>query len=440
MNIKRNNNEYSHSRFRFCNPIYLFLLLLTIGIASCDESATFVGIDLLPEKDRLHTAVYDTTTIVAYIGTIDSTQAFNLQTGLLGSYMDPIVGSTDAALALQFSPTTRNNLGSEPKADSIFLILRYDTLYGNPGTPLSIRAYMLTENIKVNTVYYTNQDMTGMYGPDEVTADDLPLITSEGDSLLKISLDPVQIGDLILSADSVNQLDTLFHLIFNGLYITADPVLASGEGSILKINFGSVYTRIELFYHNADADSLKMILYSGPNDAAFNTVKHDYSGTSFNDQLNDSTQPVTTGYVQAGNGLFTRLTFPYFSAWKDSFPAAIHQVQLTVPVEEENAAFYPASSYLYLNARTDTGSFYVLPDEYYFINTTGGSSYVGGSYNQDKMTYTFNVTELMQQYLLGKIKNNDIYLRLRTTVTNPSTERIVVKNSDIHMKVIFSKQ
>ncbi len=137
---------------------FIFLVLLSaVIICSCSEK-NIVGIDLLPDKNGLGTTFTDTVTIISYTVREDSLRTDTLfSQHLLGSYDSPVFGKTYANIYSQvLLPSNNIDLGSSLILDSVVLTLDYAGFYGDTAIQHKILVYQLTEDLGVNTEYYSN--------------------------------------------------------------------------------------------------------------------------------------------------------------------------------------------------------------------------------------------------------------------------------------------
>ncbi len=96
------------------------LLVLILGFTSCKDNVSELGESYINSLDL--PPAYEVDEIVAYSEKLNGIQTNNLTNYLLGSYNDPIYGSTETSILSQLTlSNTNNDFGEEPELDSVIL-------------------------------------------------------------------------------------------------------------------------------------------------------------------------------------------------------------------------------------------------------------------------------------------------------------------------------
>ena len=117
-----------------------------------------------------------------------------------------------------------------------------------------------------------------------------------------------------------------------------------------------------------------------------------------------------TLFLQATGGVKTHITFPHL---QDAFKhlnnrVVINKAELVISDISPNEQYLTHPAALTLQGiNATTGKISYLPDDEYYT----GTSYFGGTYNDEKHEYRFRVTEYVQRLILGNTDlSNSLYL------------------------------
>lgn len=190
-----------------------------------------------------------------------------------------------------------------------------------------------------------------------------------------------------------------FYEIFYGIYVTAN----SDNNSILRLNTNLDASMAEsfgivMFYHKTGStDPLVYNLPINTSSARFNLFTHDYSTTSFYNQiLNPGTISDTVAYLQSMAGTSIELRMPGLENF-DS--VVVNKAELIIKNTDESLFpnDYPIEK-LWLVAY-DSDSALVYFDDFL------GASYEGASITDDK-EYHFYVTRIVQNIIDGVFEDD----------------------------------
>jgi hypothetical protein len=409
--------------------------------ASCNKEPNLIGLDLLPEGDRLNMSFIDTSTIIAYTVKEDSLRTDELSTNLLGYINDPVFGKTLASIYTHFNlPTNNVSFGVNPVADSVVLSLVYNGIFGDSLSQHTVRVYELADTMSLKAAYYSNstkatipnQIGVATFVPNLLTADSVNGVKVPPH--LRITLSQ-EFSNRLITADSATlSSNSFFTEVFKGLYITADPVTSNGTGAILYFNLLDEMSKISVHYHN-DKDTATISLPINSNCARFNKYIHYYYIGAASDLLQQFAGDTTSGndrvFMQAMAGAKVKLRMPYLKNIPENARIAVNEAILIITDDEPGSVFAPPTQ-LAMRALDSTGAYIVLPDE------TIGSSYFGGRY-VNKKEYRFRLTKYVQDRMSNPdAKDNGLMLLIAGS--SLSGNRVVLKgpaNTTGRMKLVI---
>ncbi len=442
-----------------------FLLPFTFGLvlcfSSCDKSSD-IGLAVQPEGDLLNVSFDDTTQLITKTVREDSLRTDQgLQTtgiGLIGKYIDPIFGRTEASMFTQVRQKDNiiyNSFGTEPVCDSVVLCLAYaNAYYGEavgrrPLKEQKISVYQATEDFSFSVPYYSGSVHPGHSSHDLVMSNHtfVPELSNYvpigGTSLipqLRLPLENI-FGQTILNNQITGNLanDAAFRLFMKGLYITASQTqgLTNGEGRILSYNLESTSSKLIVYYHNSTDDSLS---YDFSLNAVGRFAHFDRDTVNRDPQIvaqvadTNRTHNYDRVYVQSLAGLKTKITMPNIMNRVKDGPVSINKAELIVKVDatkiEYHDDFFTPPLVLLLFGIDDTGKSYVIPD---LVEPLSSPGYYDGDYNSITHEYHLKISRYLQQVLNKTLNNNGLYLVVAHTGRNGAStnaNRVVIGGAD----------
>lgn len=429
----------------------LWIALLMTGLfASCNDDGA-VGLDLLPNPDGIGVFKLDTFSLRTYTVTEDSLEVQQPPILALGEVSDPVFGLTKVGATYQVLLTNENiNLGTNVQVDSLVLALNFDNYYGDTTDQLLLTVYELDESIYRDSIYYSGQApavkstplATFNYTPRPIgtVAVDEPRVNGVDTvfnypGLLRIPLS-AELSNRILAASGTADLqnNTNFLNFFKGIYITAERVNSSSTGSVML--FSTTSSRNGLFmYYKTDTVRRRFDMLMTDQVARRNVFNFDYQGTEVGDRINDTSDMVIKGYVQAGGSVKLKVDMPYLRNLVKDFDVAINKAEVIFEVVpgSDNAPFTPPSRMFLLRADTLNGnSGFIVSDliePYYDGNLKNGQ-------------YKFVITRYVQELLRSDRVDFGMVLIANNTIS--STNRVVLgtSNNAMHkpkMIITFTK-
>lgn len=417
-------------------------LALVVGLLSCEKDVTQIGVEIQPAGDRLEVNQTDTITVRAYRLPDDSVLSSKSLYATLGQMWDPTFGYTRANFYTQWRLPANNVLfENDPVVDSVrFYVLFADPgLYGPTDEPsnFNFQMYELNETMYSDSVYYSQKTFDYNAIP-LVDTTFVPSLTDTNylgnyvEDTLVFTI-PNEIGQRILNGTEEElENNTAFSEFFKGIHVK------SGLSSeMLFFALTDPATRVSIYYHNSEQDSLQFDLLINDNTQRVNNLYHDFSSTSL------SLKPVNMegygedfNYVQGLGGMRVGLEFPYLHLLEEE-GIIINRAEFRVPiVEGSNSVWSQPPSILVV--KLDSNGVATFPLD--FIEESPAE--YGGGFSESKNRYTFNLVRHVHSVVNEGAENGQMALVISGNAVR--AYRAVLKGSDpaIHgfdrMKMIIT--
>jgi hypothetical protein len=420
------------------------LLTMLIGLflfASCKDSNT-IGLDLDPDY-AIKGVLMDSATVTSQTLADEVASGVGLLRHPLGVMVDPIFGTSEAALAMAVGlPSTGYNFGTAAQIDSAVLVLPYATqLYGDTIVPVyTVKVSQLTNDLSKELSYGTDKvwpaqmdvlgSFTGKVKPntkfkisDVVTGGPDTLITVVPQIRIKLDKDFIQTN--IIDLDSVTlSKQANFFKSFKGLHLTATT---TDKGGIAFFDFSGTEGKIQIYYRKQNATtatatdtvavSFPIGTSTGPVTAS---IKHVYTQTIL-DQLKKNPPATDVTYLQALGGLKNKISFPYLKKFITDLRALpgnssatkviINKAELVIDLSDGTDGFpFSAAQRLSLYRFDIAGQRTNIPDNDNPIQgqyagdprALGSEALFGGYFDSVRKRYVFTVTSYIQDLMDGK--------------------------------------
>lgn len=417
--------------FDRCLLISSLFLLLT----GCQEDPGIIGRDILPDSDGIAFRKDSAEMVSTMTVRADSIVSSHKDAQLLGDIHDPVFGYSKAEFITRYGNTgTTHSFGTNPKVDSVILTLYNYHYFGNDDALIRAGVYEFTGDLRGDTNYYSNFDVTGLYNQSGLGS----VQFHPADTLVRIRIENQQYIDRILNAeDTLFRSYELFREEFRGLYITAeDP---GQGGAVVYFNLSDPLSAMRIYYANDDHDSLSYEFGISANYPNLNLFSHDYRGTPVEPYLNDMPGNDSILFLQALGGVQAMIRLPEIDKWRDSADVAINRAELSVTPIFDNRFDIPSG------ARPEALSLFTLGEDGrlkylydYLLNPDG----FGGKYNDAKNVYIFNVTYHLQHLIRNADTGSDFVLTVRS---NASRQRTILeggaslRDHPVRLKIVYSK-
>jgi hypothetical protein len=403
------------------NPIKIFMLTLMVMIAafaiSCEKGLLKEGGDLLPNGDFVSIKSIDTLSIFSYTMYNDSARSDLSSVSYLGHDYDPYFGSTTAGFVTQIRLNPKWD-GLPFTVDSMKLFLHILTTKAGSGASdvvHSINISEISDMLYVDTAYYPNTPIhtTGFQVSNIV----LPTLRTDtiNDVTLSLPGNGVDFGKYI-TRDTLqlfyNNTKPDFRTFFKGLYFemnpTPDPYLISL--SVLS-DQTTYYNYFVLFVHDTTGTTktYSFNIDAKNTNASFNVFSHDYSTATLGNKMiyRNTTYKDTVSYLQALDGVYTRITLPGLKKIKSDAllgKVAVNRARLVVPVYFTATSDHPyiskaVPSQLFLRYVAKNRARYTVPDYSLATATDTNHDFFDGKLDTVAHVYNFNIPSFVQQYL-----------------------------------------
>lgn len=420
----------------------LTLLISLFLLSSCKDSST-IGLELDP-SETIKGELLDTATVRSSTVPEDPTSTYNMTRYPLGELKSETFGTTAAEIAMAVAaPSASFSFGKNAQIDSAVLVLPYeskaknDKFYGDTTAVFKFTVKQLSSDLTQqktflsNAVYPTTDVLGTSSGtvrpnsPVKVTR----IISGAADTVysaapqLRVKLSPSMIQNKIMQLDSATlSNDKRFKASFKGLKIEATTTNA--KGAIMFFDLATTGASVEIYFRKQNASTTTAVdtVYSSfpvittASNYVASSVSHQYSST-IADNMAAKTQTQVT-YLQGG-GLRNKISFPYLSQLKEKVGGTLVISKAELVVDLSNPADtipFKAPLRLALYRYDLAGQRTQLPDNNPLSNTNQGGDPrasgidFGGFYNKTKNTYTFVVTNYIQDLLDGKAVDYGTYL------------------------------
>ena len=194
--------------------------------------------------------------------------------------------------------------------------------------------------------------------------------------------------------------------------------LADNSNKMVSVDFSATDTRLTLYYHTANADSLRYVFVIS-NDAGHSMYfQHDYTGTVLDPIASHSADSIDGSqllYLEPLGGTRLRLNMqPFLDEFRAKHPwAVIHYAELILPVNEVSDTQPPVR--IMANKVLADGTSVLLTDAD-FINNSYAYAGFDGYYNKEKKCYRLRVSRHLQELLRsGKDHGTELYIDARRT-------------------------
>jgi len=385
-------------------------VLLMLVPAACTEKESDLGVDL-QDPFTLYNGVRDTIYMSGCTIFDDSLWTAGYPFGIFGNYRDEVFGSVTAVTYSQITvaSTTGINLTDDVTIDSVVMTLLVDTLYpvvpDSTPVPLHIIINQLAEPLKdsVYRVQYASQSMeeSGVCFFDDV-------VTYYADSLR------LRMREDIYPVLRQNCTSEEFAERVKGFSLR----LADNENKMVSVDFSATDTRLTLYYHTENADSLRYVFVISGDAGRSMHFEHDYTGTPLAAIANgtaDSIAGESLLYLEPLGGTRLRLNMqPFIDSFRVQHPwAVIHYAELLLPVNDI-ADTQPPVRIMANKVFADGVSGLVTDAD--FVNNSYAYAGFDGYYDKKKHCYRLRITRHLQELLRsGKDYGTELYIDARRT-------------------------
>ncbi len=403
------------------NKIWMLGLSLAIALFSCTDP-DLIGLEIQPQSDRITISSLTESNIFSLTSIEeDSIRVDERNFKLLGKYEDPLFGLSEAYFSTQLIPSDNEiDFGENAILDSAVLSIAYAGFYGDTSQELSINVMELSESIHLDSSYYSSQSFSEGTPLSSFSFYPRPLSkrTFDEDTIGTPQLRKVmnELGTSLLEIQSEMADNESFLSAFKGIQLKANTV----GNSIVYFNLNDNMSKLALYYHNDEHDSLRFDLYMGATAARINHF-----------DLQQSLPEDAVG-IQSMGGYNVRVSFNNLE-YIDSLLSGkvVNKAVLTFNIEDGSEENFAAHQTLQL-VRVDstTGIKYVLAD------WNEGVEHFGGIKDTITGQYRFNISKHLQEMILGNIEEKDVYL---VPVGGASNANRTILTEEVELDIIYTE-
>ena len=394
---------------------YLFLAGLTLLLLlSCQNEESLIGENFLDNGDHEVFILEQEEINIIALSTIEDSVTAQSSINLLGSYLDPYFGLTNASFCFQITLPNNEMSFNASSINNIELHLPYNNFYGDSLAKFNINVSKLTESIN-------NNDSLNVFSNNEFSSDlittlnDVELSLISDSAALKVPL-PTNFGlaeILNLSNTSLANTES-FTESFYGFKITVEPIM-SMNGAIVYFDLSSENSALNITYINSENIEQSVSFPTGG--VKLNNFMHDYTNTMI--ETTDSLL-----FIQSMGGTFAELDFSFLENLQDS-GYIVNNAELSLSIFEENNFFQKPERITLIENNNNN----LLPIE----------GLTGGFLDEDNQKYTFNMTQHIQKILT---EDHNSKCRIYTYSRTSNADRVIINNTlehPIELKLVLIK-
>ncbi len=376
-----------------------FLIIFPLFVFfSCTEKESDLGMDL-QDPSTIYNGVRDTAYGVAYTVFDDSLLTSGQTSALLGCYIDPLYGMSEAIIYTQM--TSPNGEGVEfdqyCHIDSVVLSLSVSELFTSGFSEksyhdLHFEVYQLAETLTSDSAKYYADNSTPV----------------NGNCLFN---DVVRFADADTMVVNIKLNDNIINLLSNHSYTTAADfnnaikglrirLVNDGDPTMATINMAASATRVTAYftYDNGTESTYRYYEFTiGHGVTHYNQYINNYTGvlSAFNTNRHDSLDGSQYLYLVPMGGTNIKFNIDNFvQQFKQAHPyAIIHYAELLLPVADASQSNKP-DQIVALKYASD-GLLTNVPDMYDAFTYKG----FDGTYDNKNGYYRMRITQHLQKIM-----------------------------------------
>jgi hypothetical protein len=424
-------------------------LIAVLFVISCEEGPTKIGSELLPSNDFVTISSTDTLSVWSYTLYNNSVPTNDPPIAFVGSIYDPYFGTTSTEFVSQLRLGGAWNYGPVT-IDSVRMNLRLLTVKGESTDEIHyLKMTEIADQIYTDTLYYSdNQTNT----TDFETIVPLPKLTPDTINNISVAL-PVEFGEYLIRDTThffYSNTKPDFRSWFKGLYFqmtpSSDPLIVAL--SLVNQSSSAGYNNFfVLFMHDTSDVKLRYYFILDPvhANACYNKFVRDFSTAEPDkkiEHINDYAYRDTLTYLQALNGVYTKIVFPGLDSLRKEFSKSrfsINKARISIP------AYYDGDRYSVLTVPSELSLRYTdkygekqyVPD--YVLDAN--HAFFDGTLHKLDSTYYFNIPTYIQNYL--EDKNNEYLPELEIYLGQTGLNSVILKananTSPVKFEMTYTK-
>lgn len=449
--LKENfNPRYFRGFFRLKSLIIPAAMLFgMLSFVACNEYDDTIGLDLIDNPLQFNST--DTISLVANTQMEDSLLTGKLDFHLMGYISDPVFGKTKASIYTEALPVNIPPIFSDIPTDSlvidsVVLGLRYAGYAGDVSIEQHVRLFELAEVISRDSIFSNHTLQTKreiqinnpLFYPKPSETDTVFFYgadTTAAPPHLRLNLDPEFGRRFITDMDSLRDNDAEFSTAdqfreyLRGFKITVEET--EDPGAMLYFNLTDSYSRLQIYYKKTGQE--KNSIYELPLGNATGRRYTHYEHYDHADASADIRAQIFDGdtalgdsilFVQSMANFRVQVQLPYINDLIDeqNEDFAINTARLIIPIDQGfslDSVDLARALILYREDPSNPGQLISLADQFV------APGYFGGTINEEKTEFSFNITQHLQMILEDPSKNTPLYIRVGGAAQNAG--RVVLK-------------
>lgn len=373
-----------------------------IALFSCTDDSVDLKKSIQPSQDEI-TMATDTLHLQADYSLVTSVPAkVNTDTFLLGSYTDPLYGTTKAEMLAQFNCPTGWTVPSSINADTLTLTLTYTGYQAKGDSTVKINVYRMNNTLNYSGSYASNIDPSQYASTELVGSTSCKPSSSSQSGTITIVLDTLLKNELIDAGrnnSSVYANETAFTNFFKGLYISVDgtstAMLTLSQLNVsLSYNYknsgGTTLSQVETFPASKEVRQVNRIVHDVTPSVAGEFFVSSPAGLQAN--INIPISRIRSRFnIKVQNGI----AYLNSTTRKLSISSAMLNLE---PVESVDSSAIDYPPYLLLIRKSKVNSFFST------LNVPDGKSSMLAVYSSTYKNYSFS----LKTYLANVLKDESI--------------------------------
>ena len=384
-------------------------LVLLLGLFfACQNEESIIGENIVINSNNEVFLYPDSLKKIEIYSAIEDSLQSQSSIGLLGSYVDPISGLTNASFSFQITLPNNEMEFDANNVNFSKLTLPVSDFFGDSLSILNIRISRLNEPLGTDdNSFFTSS----VINSELINGANYSISLSEVLDSNKLEIDlPQNFGlEEILNLDSQSLSNNEnFTNAFYGFQIDVEP--ANQNGAIVYFDCSSDIAELEINYINNNNETISTFFPIGPG-IKINNVSHNYDEESI----------YTSEYffVQSMGGVYTEMDFKFLNDLQDSL-FIVNKATLEVPVHNQNNGF-PLPQQISLVEYFENnlipieginGGILINNERYEFDLTQHFQKIISNNHNSVCRIYTYNRSSNVSRLQISNSSSNPIKLTL----------------------------
>ena len=384
-------------------------LVLLLGLFfACQNEESIIGENIVINSNNEVFLFPDSLKEIEIYSAIEDSLQSQSSIGLLGSYIDPISGLTNASFSFQITLPNNEMEFDANNVNFSKLTLPVSDFFGDSLSILNIRLSTLTESLSSDeNSFFTSS----VINSELINGANYSISLNEVLDSNKLEIDLPQnfgLGEILNLDSQALSNNENFTNAFYGFQIDVEP--ADQNGAIVYFDCSSDIAELEINYTNNNNETISTFFPIGPG-IKINNVSQNYDEESI----------YTSEYffVQSMGGVYTEMDFKFLNDLQDSL-FIVNKATLEVPVHNQNNGF-PLPQQISLVEYFENnlipiegvnGGILINNERYEFDLTQHFQKIISNNHNSVCRIYTYNRSSNVSRLQISNSSSNPIKLTL----------------------------